>query len=660
MLSTIKRSPDKILFFIFLLVSNNLVAQNLLPKPDQLNLLQRDTSNYYFKEIWILSKDVNLNDAGGFLKRATDKMDLGYFKEARKDIEKSLSIDSTLSYGHFLKGFIMFRMDSLDAALADFKKATEYNDTNVLNLYYSAEVYSRKGRTHEADSLYNRVLSINKKFGEAHFGLANLSMMKGDLQKAEKEYKKTIELNPGNSFAYLNLAILYSFSDPVRSLKFIDKSITINPSFASAYFLRGCLNISKGNIHETLNDWKIAIDLDSLNNGFRLARSFLYINKNFYNDGINDLVHVMKSIGSKNYSGDFEASPKIQMANDFISQVNTYRNYSRYLTFSEQNEVMRGLCLFVLEKNNDSETCYENLLNHSTCPGLIHYLRGFNFESLHQPDFALNSYENAIKENIFPPEVYLRQGITLFGQMKYKDAIHSFSVFLRTNDSIKYAYRARANAYVQISNYDSAILDYNKFLGIDSTRADIYVSRAFCYKSLENYRKAILDYSHVLEHNPYDIESAAQMSVCEYFSGDTIGAYNLLNKTYDNAGYLTETGYYLLGTINLLKRQYESAIEHFSNAILINPKNIDALIYRGLAYYSIEEFKKSKADLTAALKINNVEITALYTRGLVNIKLNKPDEAYEDLKRADLFGHPLAKRAIETYLKAYKQKNNIN
>lgn len=642
------------LILISLYFSYNLKAQDIMSKVDQLKLLQRDTSNYYFKEIWILSKDVNSNDAGGFLRRATDKMDLGYYKEARQDIERSIKLDSTLSYGHFLRGFILLKQDSLDAALQNFKKAIEYNDTNVFNFFYSAEVYSLKGKFFEADSLYNRALKINKNFAGAYFGLGNINMTRGDLVTAEREYKKVIALDPENSMTYLNLAILYFHKYPPKAFKFVNKAISVNPSFAGAYFLRGCLNLSDGgSIVPTLNDWKLAIDLDSLNYGYRLARSFLYLGKQLYEEGIEDLIHVMKSYKSRNYTGDFIESRQIQMSSDFLSQIDTYRKYSDRLLPLEKDRIMSALCEFVLEKNNNAELVYENLLKYASFPGLVHYLRGFNLEYLHKPDLAINSYNKAINESNYPPETHLRKGIAYFNLADYPNSIRSLSLFLINNDSTKYAYRARANAYVQISEYDSAILDYTHFLNLDSTRADIYKARAFCNKTLGNYNSAIQDYDLVIRRHPYDIESAGLMSVCKYLNGDTIGAYNLLNQTYTKFHDLSETGFYLLGTINLLKKQYESAIEDFNEVIFINPSNVDALIYRGLAYYSLEQYKKSKSDMTAALKINKIEITALYTRGLVNIKLNKPDDAYEDLKKADQFGHPLAKKAIDTYLKSY-------
>jgi tetratricopeptide (TPR) repeat protein len=168
-----------------------------------------------------------------------------------------------------------------------------------------------------------------------------------------------------------------------------------------------------------------------------------------------------------------------------------------------------------------------------------------------------------------------------------------------------------------------------------------------------NYDKSIDDYRHILEYNPFDIESAGLLAECKYLKGDTLGAYNLLNQTYYSLHYLSETGFYILGSIKLFNKMYESAIEDFSAIILLNPFNIEAIIYRALAYYSLEDYVKSRNDLNAAIRLNKDEITALYTRGLVNIKLGNLKEAHNDLERAVLLGHPRARAAINKYLDSY-------
>jgi tetratricopeptide (TPR) repeat protein len=348
-------------------------------------------------------------------------------------------------------------------------------------------------------------------------------------------------------------------------------------------------------------------------------------------------------------------SPEAQRTSDFLNQILIYNRYSNLLSHFEKEVVLTALCSFYLERYKITESYYEILLsNPSSAPGLIHFLRGFNLEYLNRATDAVNSYDSSINTNSFPDEVFLRKGIAQFDQSDYQKAIRSFSSFIERNHSTRHALRARANAFVRIAKYDSAIIDYTSFIKLDSSQLDIYTARALCFKTLENYSAAIADYSYIVKRNFYDVESVGLLSVCMYLSGDTIGAYNQLNKTFNDLRYLSETGYYLRGTINLLKKQYDTAVQDFNKVILLNPQNIDALIYRGLANYSLEQYTLSKSDLQSAIKLDKDEVTALYTLGLVNIKLNDLEGAYDNLHKAELLGHPLAKRAINAYLKNYQ------
>lgn len=658
MLNSIRSEFRWLLIFVFLLIYFDSKAQDLLPNLDQYKSLQKDTGNYYFKEIWISSKDINSDDAGGFIKRATAKMKLGYFKEALADVEKSLNIDSTLSYSYFLKGVIMLRNDSIYPALKSFKKAIVYNNTIAVSYSYSGDIYLMLGKIHEADSLYNRSISVDKNFYEAYFKLGNLYFMKGDKVEAENQYNKVIELNPDYYFAYLNLAVIYLYKDRTKAIKYLDRSIEINPSFAPAFYMRGYLKDRSGKTSGAFEDWNKAIELEPMNDLYRVSRGFLYIYEKQYNKGIDELILVIGK-SKKNFVSDFEKSYKAQVVNDFLSQVQLYSQYADRFSNEESNQVITALCSFYLGKYKLAGNYYEKLLKNSLCPGLIYYLNGFNQEYLSKSDIAITNYNNAMRESSFPDEVYLRKGKIFFDSRNYPDAIRNLTVYLMKNDSTKLAYRIRANAYVEIQKYDSAIIDYNSFLNIDSNQLDIYFNRAYCNKTMGNFDKSIEDYVQILKYNPFDIESVGLLSECKYLKGDTLGAFNLLNQTYFSLHYLSETGFYILGSIKLFNKAYESAIEDFNSAILLNPFNIDAIIYRALAYYSVEDFVKARTDLNTAIRLNKDEITALYTRGMVNVKLGNLKEAYIDLQRADLLGHPQAKSAINKYLKSYKPESNF-
>jgi tetratricopeptide (TPR) repeat protein len=648
-----------VLLITGLLLSDNLFSQDFLPKLDQIKSLQRDSNNFYFKEIWIKSKDINFNDPEGFIRRASDKLNLGYFEEALPDVNKSIGLDSTNGRSYSLKGYIMLKYDSLNSALKNFGKAIYFSDTSIYNYYYSAEVCMIMGKFREADSLYNITINQDKNFLEGNFGLANLYFLKGDLKQSEVHYKKVININPDFAGAYFNLAIIYSITDLNKAIRYLDKSIEVNQSFAHAYYFRGYLKQYQNKIPATLKDWNKAIELDPENNLYRVSRAFLNIYANKFHEGFDELSLTIETSNTQNFVSDFEQSPKTQLVNDFISQIASHGKYAQQISLREKGTLVEAMCLFFLGKHNRAEEIYKNLSMTTAFPGLIYYLRGFNLEYLKKPELSLNSYNSAVKERSFPNEVFLRQGIVYYDLKRYQNAIQSLNIYINNNDSTKVAYRIRAHSYCRILEFDSALIDYNNFLKIDSTELDIYFDRAFCFKELERYQDAITDYSYIIKHKEMDLESLGLLAECKYLSRDTIGAFNLLNETHGKFGFLEQDGYFLRGMINLSFKNYDSAIADFDQIIKHNVHHTEAYTLRGLAYYNKVEYVKARNDLTSALKIDDTDIVALYTRGMVYIKMNKLSEAFADLQKADSLGHPLAKKALQMYLNDFAPNNKI-
>ncbi len=645
-------------FLLFSLIANYSFSQDLLPKLDQIKSLQRDTNTFYFKEIWLKSKDINTDDPAGYMRRASSKLESGYLKEALLDVNKAISIDSSIGETYSLKGYILFRYDSVKSALDNFNKSLALKDTNIYNYYYQGEIYSKAGNSNEAEFYYNKAVQIDKSFSLAYFGLANLYYLNFRFKEAEEYYKKVIELNPSFSIAYFNMAVMYLDLDQNKAMKNLNKTIEISPDFAQAYYIRGYLERALGKISATYKDWNKAIELDQDNNLYHTSLGILYITDKNYLTGFNEIIKAITLFKLKNFFTYFEQSPREKITNDFISQAVTFNSFSARLPGTEKEKIINALCSFFLGKFKISEEIYSNLISSTSQPGLVHYLRGFNLEYLHDAESSLESYAVAAKQSIFPPEADLRTGIVYNFLGKYREAIPHLNSYIESNDSTRLAYRSLAASYLGILKYDSAILVLNRLIKHDSTELDIYFDRAFCFKTLLQHREAIRDYNHILKYSPNHPETVCNLAECRYSIGDTIGAYTILNQEYNLLHFLTEEGFFLRGSINLGYMKYDTAIVDFNEVLNINPKHIDAFIFRGLCYFSKGDLTHAKSDLSSAIKLNNNDMTALYTRGIINIKLNNLKEAYEDLTKAETIGHPLSARAIKVYLKDYRPDDN--
>ena len=525
---------------------------------------------------------------------------------------------------------------------------------------YAAQVYTILGKLETADSLLHRAVELDGSFINGYFGLGNLNMMKRNYRVAEENYKKVLNLNPAFSLAYFNLAIMYSTTDPAEAKRNLEKTIGLSPKFAHAYYVLGYLEMQQGKNNAALHNWTRAVELDPQNILYNVVLGLININTSNQDDGFNEIIKVMGNPQIRSFIEVFQKMFNDKHASDFLYLALTYYENSGSLTYNENQELRKALCYFYQGKYSAADRIFKEQAGISSSPGLIFYLQGFNYEYFQKPELSLISYNASIKQSAFPSEAYLRQGIIFHLQGKFREAIKPLSLYTVINDSSKVAFLLKGSAFLNISEFDSAICSFNNFLKLDSNQLDGYFNRACCFKQKEMYMEAGNDFDHVIRYRIFDLESIELLAECKYSSGDTTGALTLLDESFLKFHVLNENGFYLRGTINLWQMQYDSAIFNFNQVVRFQNHHDDVLTMRGLAYYCKADYKNAKTDLNSAINFNPNDLTAIFTLGMVNLKLNEFDDAYFNLKKAQSLGHPLAGKSLILYLKDYKPsaKNN--
>jgi tetratricopeptide (TPR) repeat protein len=80
--------------------------------------------------------------------------------------------------------------------------------------------------------------------------------------------------------------------------------------------------------------------------------------------------------------------------------------------------------------------------------------------------------------------------------------------------------------------------------------------------------------------------------------------------------------------------QLSAAIEYANKAISLEPKNADALFWRGFSYRDLKQYDLAIADFDRTIALNNKYTSAYYARGLIYGKQNKYDMAIADMEIA--------------------------
>jgi tetratricopeptide (TPR) repeat protein len=153
--------------------------------------------------------------------------------------------------------------DSDDAKQSTLPALRPISDVDIANLMSQAEAKAQSGRLDEALADYNRVLSMDVSLPIASLACqnrGNIYGIKGDYDRALRDYEQAIRLNPANAGAYVNRALtLVERGDYEAALKDYDEAIRFDPTKYKAFYGRsfthaqlGDFDAAQRDINETL------------------------------------------------------------------------------------------------------------------------------------------------------------------------------------------------------------------------------------------------------------------------------------------------------------------------------------------------------------------------------------------------------------------------
>lgn len=109
-----------------------------------------------------------------------------------------------------------------------------------------AQVYTEQKKYDEAQLLINEALKENENSAEAHFALGKLRVHRRDFAGAAPSLERTIELDPGNAYAYYYAGIAYSnLRRPDRMINRFQVFLKLAPDAPEADRVRSLLRSAR-------------------------------------------------------------------------------------------------------------------------------------------------------------------------------------------------------------------------------------------------------------------------------------------------------------------------------------------------------------------------------------------------------------------------------
>lgn len=268
-----------------------------------------------------------------------------------------------------------------------------------------------------------------------------------------------------------------------------------------------------------------------------------------------------------------------------------------------------------------------------------YYRRAEARQNIGEQDKAIGDLQKAAQ--LFSAQGHKADALRSQGSMRmlqkdFPAAIAAFSQAIKLNPKDTDAYAERGNVRVQSGDLKGAIADYDKSLSLQPSDIYAYMGRAFTHLKLQNKQSAIADVNQAINIAPNYAYPYLILGVTYYTFGDTPQAINNIKKAselFAAQGNLAKA-YGSEALAFTVSNNYPAAINSYTKAIQVNPKDAGMYDLRGDAYAANGDAQKALADYNQAININPNHANAYGSRGKILFLKKDFQKALTDLNQS--------------------------
>ena len=599
--------------------------------------------------------------------RAIAKIQLEDYQGALRDCNAAIERNPFSPGCYYARGYVYRQLNQLDQAEADYSEALRFApenrtymllraDTRAMNKQYdaalediqqllrrepqSATIWSERGRINMQQSDTLAALEAFTKASEydrlnpaawSALGVTNLMLNRED----EAYVQLTQAINLGSKWAgdYINRGIIHYHRHNYRgALADYDKAVQLAPREADSYYNRGVMRQEVGDYNNALEDLNRAIELAPERTEMRYQLGIVLMQLRQWRQVVGNMDTLIARYPYFLPAYYMAAQAKTQ----FGDQAGAFRYRQKAQQLEERKETIRkqqqsqpNTDLLIAdaqpqkkdhrkefstrmaqnqqepteeEQKYDSETRgtvqkrYQDVINEPNI-GLGYYSQDLSLRSTNYYHAIVDDLNRA---QLLPAALHFTgQEIALTAEL----VDFHFSEIARLSQQLDEApsallYFARAIEFAIVQDYTSAIDDCTRALQITDNQSPLTVIITFCRA---NWRYRLLEY---------------QRATGEQEATKTID-FEIMLRDYDQVLRLQpDFVFAIYNKANILcaQREWQTAINYYTQAIAIDGDFAEAYFNRGLTYVYIGENEKGLADLSKAGELGIYQAYNLITR----------------------------------------------
>jgi tetratricopeptide (TPR) repeat protein len=354
-----------------------------------------------------------------------------------------------------------------------------------------------------------------------------------------------------------------------------------------------------------------------------------------------------------------------------------------------------GSAAFEDNKWSEAQTYLDQWLQTHPMDQEAYWLRGQAFQNQGNLDRALSDFSSLLTLNPLYAEAYFERGRVRYRLKQYEEAMVDFEYFLKTppgettrilfkiapgdqavssvttaqTSSQEDAYYHLGLCSIELGEYDFALLYLGEAINLNPRQADFHAEKGRALARLGDNVTAIESYEAALQLDPDHLPAKQGLALVKT-GGDRVLLEQLDQVISDSAG--NSQTYKQRGFYRMNHEDFPGAIEDFTMAISMDPKDSESFFYRGKIYsrqkiwakaeadysdavdldpenpeyflargqarYTSQQLEAALADFTLTVSLDPDHASGYYHRGITFQRMGKVKEACADLLKAKILG----------------------
>lgn len=479
-------------------------------------------------------EEFNPDDIGAQVQLAYNQLQRNAYDSALENIDEALVAFPDYAFAHWVRGVCHMGLDSIDLAKKDFNNCLSHDPlfaqayTNLGIIDVGEEKYL------DAREKFEKALTIDPDYAYPQYLIGNIYLYQENIRKAIKYYDKALDIDPEMFEAHFSKGIIYYYEDKDRkAVESFTKALEKAENPASIYLMRGVSYALTKNVKEAMADWEKGAEYDSTEFRFYIYRTYVMIENNMEEEGIDLMIEGMRNNPSKLNARSGRSKRMLRYQN-LQQALFTYDKEKESLPPAVKEKMSKGIALYLQNEFDKSRKQFDEALMFQGGFASAYYFSALCYQRSGNVNGAASEYKHVIEKDPNNFGAYQSLGRIQSSQGKNMESMVNFSQMIRLfpENAIPYVYRGLA--WIELEKYQNAYLDFTEAIKRDSSLFEAWEGRGRVLLKFGNYEPAVRDMYHAYNAAPGRVQLLESYGKALMFAGDTSKSLELYSEYLDD------------------------------------------------------------------------------------------------------------------------------